>query len=89
VWHVLMFESNWLVFVDLVGSRVMRRVLMSQSNRPRLLGPLYSVRLLAPGARCCGSKLVDEESELPLVRCVEASNDGAPQSSALCADVWV
>jgi hypothetical protein len=78
VWHILMSESNWLVFVDLVGSRVMRRVLMSQSNRPLLLGPLHSVRLLAPGARCCGSKLVVEELELPRVRYVEASNDGAP-----------
>jgi hypothetical protein len=73
VWHVLKSESNWLVFVDLVGSRVMRRVLMIC---PRLLGPL-ALRASAC-SRCCGYKLVDEESELPRVRCVEASNDGAP-----------
>jgi hypothetical protein len=59
-------------FVVLVGSSVVRRVLMPNPTARCCLGLWRSGRLFAPGARRCGSKLVGEESELPCVGCVEA-----------------
>jgi hypothetical protein len=52
-------------FVVLVGSSVVRRVLMPNPTARCCLGLWHSGRLFAPGARRCGSKLVGEESELP------------------------